>query len=90
MQSNPIHPATLGGVGGQLQRTAVGDTGLVRLAQLAQQVGTDGVVEVIAVQRPGESLQFGHRGPRPGRIPQGDRPMQPGDRRRREVQQHVV
>ncbi len=42
------------------------------------------------VQRPGQRVELGHRRPRTLGVPQRDRPVQPGHRRRSEVQEHVV
>jgi hypothetical protein len=45
---------------------------------------------VVFAEAPGEVIQLGHRGRRPGGIAHRDGPVQPGDRRGRQVQQHVV
>ena len=53
-----LEDGLFGGVGGQLGGEPVGGAGLVGVAELAQQLGVGGVVQVVAVQRAGESVQF--------------------------------
>jgi hypothetical protein len=48
------------------------------------------VVQVVFVEDAGQVCQLSHGGLRPRRVAHGDGPVESGDRRGREVQQHVV
>lgn len=80
----------LGRVGGQLQRTLVGDSGVAGPVERAEQFGAGGVEQVIVVQVAGQGVELGEGGGGAGDVAQGDRPVQAGHRRWSQVQQHVV
>jgi len=80
----------LGRVGGQREGTAVRGAGLVGMAQLTQQLRAARVVQVVFAKDAGEVIQLGQRGPRPRGIAHRDGAVQAGDRRGRQVQQHVI
>jgi hypothetical protein len=79
-----------GRVRGEFESTLVGGTGLVWLAECAQELGACGVIQVVQVELAGESVQLDQRGLRSGNVAQGNRSVQAGDWRRRQVQKHVV
>jgi hypothetical protein len=80
----------LGRVGGQVEGTTIRGAGLVGMAQLTQHLGAAGVVQVVVTEALGEVIQLGHRRARPRGVAHRNGPMEPGDRGRRQVQEHVV
>src|SRR3982075_3946190 len=92
--SGPVDPlleqGLLGGVGGELEGPFVSDTGLIWVAKPAEEFGAGGGVEVVVIELVGEGLEFVEGGLWPGGVAQDDGPVQPRDRRRGQVQEHVV
>src|SRR5262245_14057212 len=65
-----------GGIAGHAERYLVAVSGVVRAIELTQQFGTRGVVEVVAVQVPGQRVDLVQRRLRPLDPTERDRPVQ--------------
>ena len=78
------------GVCRKFEGTLVGRPSLNRVAHRPQQLGAGGVVQVVVVERLAQGIDFGERGLGTGGVAQCDGPMETRERRRRQVQEHVV
>jgi len=80
----------LSGVCRKFEGTLVGRPSLKRVVKRPQQLGASGVVQVVVVEGVVQGIDLGEGGLRPGGVTQCDRPMETSERRRRQVQEHVV
>jgi hypothetical protein len=78
------------GVVGEVEGSAVGCVGLALLAEVAEEFGAGGVVEVVAVECFGEGVEFGEGWAGAEYVAEGDGAVEADERGRVKVQQHVL